>query len=175
MFRRLTASIRIDLMNTTVTLRPLTADAFAAYGDVIERRAAPDMMINQGRCERHHDLARLAFGEAGKAGISLFYSQPVELPVTIDLMERHPLGSQAFLPMSGLPWMVVVAGDNDGQPGNFEAWSVRPDQGINLLRNTWHAVLLTLERPALFAVVDRIGGGDNLEVHTLDTPLVVTR
>ena len=160
----------------TIHTEPLTAEAFAPFGDVIEAAGAPDMVINQGFAERFHDRARLDFGtgsDAGRAGISLFRARPRALPYRLHLLERHPLGSQAFIPMQATPWLVIVAPDESGRPGLPRAFIAQPGQGVNYLRATWHGVLTPLGEPALFAVIDRIGEGNNLEEIWLDTPYVV--
>ena len=81
-----------------IIARPLTAAAFAPFGEVLEAAGPPSRLINQGLCGRYHDLARLDFG-TGRAGISLFNAVPQRLPYRLEMMERHPEGSQAFLPM----------------------------------------------------------------------------
>lgn len=151
---------------------PLNADAFRPFGDVIEATGTADMTINEGRCERFHNKARLAF-EEGQAGISLFRSDAITVPYELTLMERHPIGSQAFIPMGASPYLVVVAEDDDGKPGTLHAFIATADQGVNYLANTWHAPLLALEDNALFTVVDRIGGGNNLQEATLPQPVRV--
>jgi ureidoglycolate lyase len=155
-----------------IVTRPLTAEAFAPFGEVLEVAGPPDRLINQGLCARHHDRARLDFGD-GRAGISLFDAQPRSLPVRLEMMERHPEGSQAFLPMSLAPFLVVVARDADGAPGEPQAFLTAPGQGVNYRRNTWHGVLVPLSAPGLFAVVDRIGDGANLEEHWFAEPWLV--
>lgn len=157
---------------TVLTPRPLTQADFAAFGDVIELRAQPDKIINQGMCGRHHDLAVLDFAD-GRAGISLFDAEARLLPCEVALVERHPLGSQAFVPMSGTPFLVIVAEDNGGTPANIQAFITHPRQSVNLHRGVWHGVLCPLGERGLYAVVDRIGPGDNLEEHWFDTPLTV--
>jgi ureidoglycolate lyase len=151
---------------------PLTVASFAPFGDVLEAEGAPDRLINQGLCGRFHDRARLDFGE-GRAGISLFKAEPRTLPYRLEMVERHPLGSQAFLPMSLDPFLMIVAEGQDATPGRIRAFLTTPGQGINLLRNTWHGVLTPLHAPGLFAVVDRIGEGTNLEEYWLPEPLTV--
>ena len=151
---------------------PLTEDAFRPFGDVIATSGTADMMINGGRCERFHNKARLDFTD-GKAGISLFRSNASALPYTLTLMERHPIGSQAFIPMGTAPYLVVVAEDDDGKPGRLHAFLAGADQGVNYLANTWHAPLIALEDAALFAVIDRIGTGINLQEVTLPSPIRV--
>lgn len=159
-------------MNQRITAHPMTAEAFAPFGDVLELRDQPDKMINAGMCGRHHDLAAMEFA-GGRAGISLFDAKPRNLPYEFDLLERHPDGSQAFIPMSMNAFLVIVAPDLDGKPGTPLAFVTAPGQGINLHRGTWHGVLTPLHTPGLFAVVDRIGTGANLEECTLSTPYVV--
>ena len=150
-------------MTVPITVVDLDPQEFAPFGDVIEVKGEPTSMINRGRCGRYHDLAQLDFHDAGRAGISLFRSQPITLPLQLDLVERHPLGSQAFLPMSGVNYLVVVAEDDEGCPAGLKAFRARPDQGVNYHRNVWHAVLMPIGRAAVFAVVDWIGSKQNLE------------
>ncbi|MGR3518632.1 MAG: ureidoglycolate lyase [Roseovarius sp.] len=151
---------------------PLTAEAFAPWGDVIEARGAPDRLINQGMCGRHHDLARLDFGD-GRAGLSLFDARARHLPHVVDMVERHPEGSQAFMPVSGARILVVVADDDGGVPVRPRAFVTAPGQSVNLLRGVWHGVLAPLGAAGQFVVLDRIGGGPNLEEHWFDTPYVI--
>ena len=157
----------------TITARPLTAEAFAPFGDVLEASGTPDRIINAGLCGRFHDRASLDFAD-GRAGISLFDAEPRTLPHTLDLMERHPLGSQAFVPMHAYPFLVIVAPDEGGAPGEPQAFVTPPGLGVNYRRNTWHGVLTPLavpgERTGLFAVVDRIGAEENLEEHHFAEP-----
>ncbi|MCT4683044.1 MAG: ureidoglycolate lyase [Roseicyclus sp.] len=159
-------------MSREILIQPLTAAAFAPFGEVLETEGAPDKLINQGLCGRWHDRARLEFGD-GRAGISLFRSETRALPYALEMVERHPLGSQAFLPMSYDPFLVIVAPDEGGTPGTPLAFRSTAGQGINIARNTWHGVLTPLHAPGLFAVVDRIGEGANLEEHWFDTPWTV--
>ena len=150
---------------------PLTAAAFAPFGDVIELRDRPDRIINAGLCGRHHDLA--ALDVAGRTGISLFDAEPRSLPLRLELMERHPLGSQAFLPMHAHPFLVTVAPDDGGRPGAPRAFMTDGRQGVNIARNVWHGVLTPIDRGRLFAVVDLVGEGENLEEFTLEEAVTV--
>jgi ureidoglycolate lyase len=158
-------------MTVTVTPKPLTAEAFAPYGDVIEVSGAPDMIINQGMCGRHHDRANVDFGQ-GRAGISLFDAKARSLPMTVALVERHPLGSQAFVPISGVPMIVVVAAAGE-TPGPIEAFISQPGQSINLNRNTWHGVLTPMDRDGQYIVIDRIGDGNNLVEHWFKESVII--
>lgn len=161
-------------MTRRIKVEPLTAEALAPFGDLLDASGAPDKLINRGRCARFHDRARLDFSD-GRAGISLFKAERETLPLTLDLVERHPQGSQAFVPMSANPFLVVVAEDDNGVPKFPRAFVTEPGQAINFHRGTWHGVLAPLAEPGLFAVVDRIGDGANLEEHWFDTPYVVER
>lgn len=160
-------------MTSTLKLRSLTAEVFAPFGDVIEVSGAVDKYINQGKCARYHDRAQLDFHE-GRAGISVFQSQAFDLPIKLEMVERHPDGSQAFLPLSDKPFVVVVAPDNAGVPGEPVAFMTAPGQGVNYHRNTWHGVLTPLHPPGLFAVVDRIGNGPNLEEYWFQNAYTIT-
>jgi ureidoglycolate lyase len=146
---------------TAIRPEPLTAEAFAPFGDVLD--ATRDFrLINAGLCRRHHDRARLDFGPDGRAGISIFNAEPRALPYDFDLIERHPEGSQAFIPMTEAPFLVIVAPDPQATP---RAFLTNGAQGINLHRGTWHGVLTPLSAPGIFAVVDRIGPTPNLEKY----------
>lgn len=156
-------------MTATIRIEPLTPEAFAPFGDVLECSGEPDRLINNGMCGRYHDRAKLDFAD-GRAGISLFRAQLRSVPMTLDLVERHPEGSQAFLPLDGAPFVVVVAPDDKGKPGQPRAFITAPGQGVNYHRGVWHGVLAPLSGKGLFAVVDRIGAGANLEEHPFEDP-----
>jgi len=128
------------------------------------------MMINRGNCARYHNLAVLDFDPAGQPGISVFHAQSYALPHSLDLMERHPKGSQAFIPMSAVPFLVIVAKDNHGMPARPRAFLTETQQGINIHRGVWHGVLTPLKEAASFAVVDWIAEANNLEEYFFKTP-----
>ncbi len=159
----------------SLVVQPLTAQAFAPFGEVIDLRDVPSAIINQGLCERHSDLITFDVDEqGGKLGLSLFQSQRRSFPYRLEMVERHPLGSQAFIPMSHEPFLVIVAPDQAGQPGEPLAFLTQAGQGINLFKCTWHGVLTPLEGFGRFAVLDRIGGdGSNLEEHWFAHPYTV--
>lgn len=159
-------------MTRGVAIRPMNASEFAPFGDLIDLGGRPDKMINQGLCGRYHDRARLDFG-TGRAGLSLFDAVPRRLPYTLDMVERHPDGSQAFIAMSLQPFLVIVAPDEAGRPGRPLAFETQPGQAVNYHRGTWHGVLTPLHAPGLFAVIDRIGDGANLEEHWFEDPYLV--
>ncbi len=161
-------------MTGRLKIVPLTPDGFAPYGDVMHAAGAPDKLINQGRCGRYHDLAKLDFSDC-RAGISIFQSEKETLPLVLKMVERHPYGSQAFVPMSADPFLVVVAKDDNGTPIDPKAFLTAPGQAVNFHRGTWHGVLTPLSEPGLFAVIDRIGDGANLEEHWFDDPYIIEK
>ena len=146
----------------TITPAPLTADAFAPFGEVIEASDGAEVMpINYGWTTRFNALADVAVGD-GRAIISIFRSKPLTPPV-LKIFERHPLGSQAFMPLNSRPFLVAVA-----PPGAFDPTAVRvfraeATQGVNYAKGTWHHFLLALEAESDFLVVDREGPGENLD------------
>ena len=154
-----------------LTAQPLTTAAFAPFGEVLD--ATGDFrLINQGFCRRHHDRARIDTGADARTGISVFLAEPRALPYAFDLIERHPDGSQAFLPMTEHPFLVIVT---EGPQTLPRAFLTNGAQGINLHRGTWHGVLTPLHAPGLFAVVDRVGHTPNLEEHRYPRPFTVIR
>jgi len=146
---------------------PLTKEAFAPFGDVIEiSTAEKSHFINRGTTERFHNLtSAVAFGEDGHVIISMARAQPFAPPIFLTKMERHPLGSQAFIPVSPTRFLITTAPDENGKPGTPLAFLAAPGQGINYFRNTWHGVLTVLESVSDFLIIDREGEGKNLEEH----------
>jgi ureidoglycolate lyase len=163
---------RILEMSQLLSVSHLNRTDFAPYGDVIEISGPPDKIINAGMCGRYHDRASLDFSD-GRAGISLFDAKARHLPYVVDMLERHPEGSQAFIPMTQTRFLVIVAQDKGGAPSEIRAFLTQPGQAVNLHRGVWHGVLAPFEAPGLYAVVDRIGAGTNLEEHWLATPYVI--
>ncbi|MEO9613537.1 MAG: ureidoglycolate lyase [Nitratireductor sp.] len=158
-------------MTRAVTAQPLTREAFAAFGDVLDTDWPNHFSINNGKCERYHDLARVeAAGPNARVLVSLFKATPYAFPLEIGMVERHPFGSQAFMPLSPAPFLVVVCPDGPGGPGAPHAFVTAPGQGVNYRRNTWHAVLTPIGAPQDFLVVDRGGDGSNLEEFFFDAP-----
>lgn len=158
-------------MPKTITAMPLTREAFAPFGEVIEKAGAETRLINNGMCTRHHDLAAVEIkGDDGRPSVNIFAGKPYAMPLTLEMVERHPLGSQAFIPMHDRPFLVVVCPDDDGTPGAPSAFVTAPGQGVNFPAGLWHGVLTPLEEPGDFVVVDRAGDGNNLEEHYFSAP-----
>lgn len=161
-----------------VAAEPLTAEAFAPFGAAIEADPARAYPINGGNTTRFHALAAADPGPGGIAIMSIFRGLPRELRLT--MVERHPLGTQAFMPLAPRPWLVAVAsgGERPG-PGDVRVFLARGDQGVQYGRGVWHHPLLVLGAPQDFLVVDRQGEGPNCEEADLgdgvlvETPLQV--
>jgi len=143
----------------TLTIEPLTAEAFRPFGDVIDIATARHFTINEGFAERYDDLTRIDVDrEAGYPRLSIFRAKPRSLPLALSLLERHPLGSQAFVPMSPQPYLVVVSeGGDTPDLASIRCFRAAPGQGVNYAPGTWHHPLLALHAVCDFAVVDRGG------------------
>lgn len=146
----------------TIIPEPLTPEAFAPYGDVIEATAVAEMIrINEGNTVRFHDLMALDVADGdGEPCISIFRSTPMPAPVTIKMMEYHPLGSQAFMPLGQSPYLVVVAKAGDFDAASIRVFLAEPGQGVNYHKGTWHHYCLALNGESDFLVIDRKGAKD---------------
>lgn len=157
-----------------INIKPLSADAFAPFGQVIDLSKAENYPINNGMCTRFNDLATVELGgENARPLVNIFRGKPYDLPLHLKMVERHPLGSQAFIPMAKRPFLVIVAEDQDGTPQKPLAFLTKPGQGINIGQNIWHGVLTTLGEQSDFVVVDRGGDGKNLEEFFFDDGFIV--
>ncbi len=152
-------------MVETLVCQPLTRQAFAPFGEVIETAGAAHFPINQGTTERYHDLAEVDVATGGgRPLISIFRAQPRPQPIRLEVMERHPLGTQAFYPLQPRDWLLIVSDSEDPlDPAGLKAFRATGQQGVNYARNTWHHPLLVLDPDSDFLVVDRGGDGRNLE------------
>ncbi len=158
-------------MISQLEIQPLSKDAFAPFGDVIEIGGAERLLINDGTTDRFDDLADIDVASGGgRPVISIFRGRlrrtgPSE-PIEITMMERHPLGSQAFISLAEAPYLVVVAPHADTVgPGDLRVFLAEAGQGVNYRRDLWHHPLLVLEDGHQFLVIDRGGPGDNCVVH----------
>ena len=162
------------MTDRTIFIEPLTPDAFAPFGQVIQTEGAHHYPINAGKTERYHDLAKVELGGVHpRPLISIFRGQPYALPLNLTLVERHPLGSQAFYPVGEARWLVIAAEDEGGRPVRIRAFLPGPGQGVNIGRNVWHGILTPLDKVSDFAVVDRGGDGINLEEHFYEETFLV--
>ena len=161
--------------STLLNVRPLTREGFLPFGETIQAGDPQQrLVINEGTAERYHALANIDAGPQGRTIVSIFRSQPRELPLTIATMERHPLASQAFMPLSGRRWLVVVA--PAGAPPTAEdlvAFVASGEQGVNYAPGVWHHSLIALDAASDFLVVDRSGPGDNCDETALPHPAYI--
>jgi ureidoglycolate lyase len=142
---------------------PITAQNFAPFGDLIcVAPDAPHRVINAGHAQRFDGLTQIDTSHAGgHAALSIFRATPWPLPMQIRMLERHLLGSQLFMPLSALQFMVVVAAAGPAPDASkLKCFLVPAGQGVNLARGTWHHPLLALEAGGDFLVIERAGGGD---------------
>ena len=161
-------------MPQTLSIQPLTPQAFAPFGDVIEADPARMRLINSGTTQRFHGLGRAeALGEGAAVILNIFRGQPRSLPYAVDMMERHPLGSQSFQPLDGRRYLVVVAADDHGRPEKPLVFLASGNQGVNYRANIWHHPLMALDTVSNFLVVDRDGPGHNLEEYFYSLPFII--
>ncbi|EAQ99154.1 ureidoglycolate lyase [Congregibacter litoralis] len=156
-----------------LVLQPLSAEAFAPFGDLIDGDTPCEQYpINEGLTQRHNALARVdCAAQGGTPALSLFRAQAVTAGFVLRSMERHPLGSQAFVNTSGHPYAIVVAPPGPLDEEAIQGFLGTPHQSISYHRGTWHHYLLALEAPSDFVVVDRLGPGNNCDEVELRTPL----
>jgi len=151
----------------------LTAEAFAPYGDVIEPAGAVEAIsINYGNTTRFHDLFPVDVSDGGgEVCVSLFRSNPLPQPITIKIMENHPLGSQAFIPLSKEPYLVVVAAAGSFDASKIAVFQAAPGQGVNYRKGTWHHFSLALNTQSDFLVIDRKSAKDEDANNCLEVEL----
>lgn len=155
-------------MKKQITPKPLTPEAFAPYGDVIGTSSAETRTINEGNTQRFHDLAQLDLvNEGGRPSVNIFRSTPLDLPITIKCMERHPKSSQAFFPLSDNPYLVVVAPAGELDVESIEVFLATGRLGVNYHRGTWHHYSLATGTASDFLVIDRIADDENCDEHWL--------
>ncbi len=156
----------------TLKLQPLTSESFSPFGDVIEVSGAKHFSINEGTIERYHDLADVDLGSSddAKALISIASCNTVShLPYSLPLLERHPLGSQAFIPTDNTPLVVAVAPVGESiDISEIQAFISDGSQGINYKRGVWHMPLIAMNKQQQFIIVDRGGSGNNCDEYRFE-------
>jgi ureidoglycolate lyase len=165
------------LMLKPLMPKPLTAQTFAAFGDVIEASYnAENFTINEGFTQRFHDLAKVDVNDNdGHTIVNIFRSKPLVQPIAIKMMERHPHSSQAFIPMGLNSYLVVVAPAGEFDIKKIQVFIANSNQGVNYHKGTWHHFCLALGSESDFLVIDRGGEGDNCDVLALDGSLVIEK
>ena len=149
----------------TLPIEPLTKAAFAPFGDVIETEGSAHFLINNGSTQRFDRLADVQLGtEQDQAVISIFRARTLPMPLTVRMLERHPLGSQAFIPLLGNAFLIVVAPAGDvSRSEDVRAFISDGRQGINYHKGVWHHPVLALHDQDDFLIVDRKGPGNNCD------------
>jgi ureidoglycolate lyase len=152
---------------------PLTPERFAPYGDVIETSAHVHEAMNEARFERFDDLCNIDVD--GRVAVSVARCRTATaLPYRFDIVERHPLGSQAFVPLTPVEFVVVVAPPAETvDASDLRAFVTNGRQGINYHRGTWHMPLIAFEAGQRFLVIDRAGDTPNCDEHTLDESVLL--
>ncbi len=168
------------MLTLNLALEPLSKKAFEPFGNVIETSGAEHFSINAGTIERFHDLADVAIGEGENARVLINIAScnmPADLPYRLPFMERHPLGSQAFIPMDETPLIVAVAPKGDYiDPAKVKAYISNGRQGVNYHPGVWHMPLICLEKGQQMLLIDRGGAGKNCEeYHFPDHQIVLCR
>jgi ureidoglycolate lyase len=159
----------------TLKPQPLTRERFAAYGDVIESTELDRAAMNAARFERFDDQCTVDMAGAGRVAVSIARCRvATSLPYRVDMVERHPLGSQAFVPLSPARMIVVVAPPEESvEADDLRAFVTNGRQGINYHRGTWHMPLIAFEPGQEFLIIDRAGGEPNCDEHMLDEPVML--
>ena len=147
---------------------------FAAYGDLISTSDINPMDINAGYAKRFDNLANLNTSkDDGKTIVSIFSALKRVFPMKIDMMEKHPLGSQAFIPMKVTTFLCFVAPPGDlPEVNKIQSFIVPPQTGINYKPGIWHFPLISTENTN-FLVIDRKGKGENLVIHKFDKDKII--
>lgn len=153
-------------------LRRLTREAFRPFGQVIQKEGAATNTVNGGTCLTYSDLADIDHPGA-RTTLHIQVPQPYAFPIEIAMLERHPLGSQAFIPLTDKPFLVIVAEDTPAGPSTPVAFLTQPGQGINLGRGVWHHMLTAIHEGSEFLAVDRKGEGVNFERVDFERPYVI--
>jgi ureidoglycolate lyase len=156
---------------------PITAERFAPYGDVIHAAPATIQAMNDARFERFDDLAKVDVDQTdgGRVAISIARSKtPTTLPHRFDMVERHPLGSQAFIPLAPFSFVVVVAPAGESVDiDDLRAFVTNGSQGINYHKGVWHMPLIATEGEQAFLIVDRVPAAYNCEQVVLSESVML--
>jgi ureidoglycolate lyase len=158
-----------------LNLKPLTRDAFAPFGDVIQKQGHYPEEINYGQTRKYGNLAEVdASDEGGQTAVHIYRSRPISLPFRVEVMEYHPLGSQAFIPLHKRPFLVVVAPAAEQLDfKSIQGFFTNGEQGVNFHKAVWHHYQLSLGEISDYLVIDRGGPGNNRIEQHLDKTLFI--
>ena len=153
---------------------PLSGESFKQFGDVLETEGVRSEIINNGNTRKFANLAEVSLAQGGQAQISIYRSAAMALPFQIRVMERHPLGSQAFFPLHKQPFPVVVGlpGTIPG-PETIRVFLTNGRQGVNIHPGVWHHYQLSFEEGSEYIVIDRRGPGKNCDECRLEQALIL--
>jgi len=163
-------------MDIFINPKPISKENFSKFGDVISTKDINSIDVNNGYAKRYDNIANLNTSkDNGKTTISIFSALKRQFPMKIDMMEKHPLGSQAFIPMKETTFLSLVAPQGDKPELNqIESFIVPPGIGINYNPGIWHFPLISTE-DMNFLVVDRKGLGDNLVIEDLKKEKIILK
>jgi len=163
-------------MKITINPKPITKENFSKFGDMITTANIKPIEINEGYAKRFDGIANLNTSkDNGETIISIFSALKRSFPMKIDMMEKHPLGSQAFIPMKQTTFLVLVAPEgNKPDLNKIESFVIPPEIGVNYNPGTWHFPLIATE-DMNFLVVDRKGSGDNLVIENIEKEEVILK
>jgi ureidoglycolate lyase len=154
---------------------PLTKHAFAPFGEVLETDGITPELINRGNTQKFTGMAEISLGVDGHTQFSIYRSHAIDLPFRIRMLERHPLGSQAFYPLHTRPFPVVVALlQAVPAAADLRVFLTNGRQGVNIHAGVWHHYQLSLEQDSDYIVIDRVGPGKNCEEYPLDQEVTLT-
>ena len=147
---------------------------FSQYGDLISSNDIDPININAGYAKRFDNLADLNTSkDGGKTIVSIFSALKRKFPMKIDMMEKHPFGSQAFIPMKETTFLAFVAPQGESpEIGKIQSFIIPPKTGINYKPGTWHFPLISTE-DLNFLVIDRKGKGENLIIHKIEKEKII--
>ena len=163
-------------MEIIINPKPITKENFSKFGDMITTNDIKPLEINNGYAKRFDGIANVDTSkDNGETIISIFSALKRSFPMKIDMMEKHPLGSQAFVPMKETTFLVFVAPKgNKPDLNKIEAFIIPPGIGVNYNPGTWHFPLISTENMN-FLVIDRKGSGDNLVIENLDKEKIILK
>ena len=163
-------------MKITINPKLITKENFSKFGDMITTADIKPIEINEGYAKRFDGIANLNTSkDNGETTICIFSALKRSFPMKIDMMEKHPLGSQAFIPMKQTTFLVLVAPQGEKPDLNkIEAFIVPQEIGVNYNPGTWHFPLIATE-DMNFLVIDRKGSGDNLVIQNIENEEVILK
>ena len=161
-------------METIIKPVKITKANFATYGDLISSDDVKPMDINAGYAKRFDNLANINTSkDDGKTIISIFSALKRTFPMEIDMMEKHPLGSQAFIPMKETTFLSFVAPPAESpELSKIQSFIIPPKTGINYKPGTWHFPLIST-KDTNFLVIDRKGNGENIIIHKFEKENII--